>query len=161
LTSDGCEVDSAGTVLRPATLLLLLLQLVSAALPGDGVVLCLGGEHGLFGLCEEHGHGPGSEAPAPHDGHTDGAPEVPESDGCRDCDGVHLTRGELESWQPTVAPLPLLGPDQGCVARLAAAWRPDDLLGHCAGEGAASVPRRGPPLPGRTLEVVRLTVLRI
>jgi len=147
-------------VSRTFALLLLLLQLVFAALPGDGVVLCFGGEHGMFGLCEEHGHGHTSETPGP----MDGAPEGPvgdDSGDCHDCDGVHLTRGELRSWHPTSAAPQLLSPALGCVAWLSEAWRPADLRGYCASEGPASVPRRGPPLPGRALEVVRLTVLRI
>ena len=62
---------------RLVALILLCLQLAFAGLPGDGFVLCIGGDHG-------HEHG----APVHDAGSSD------------DCDGLHLTRGAADQ-RPT------------------------------------------------------------
>lgn len=159
----GSRVDSLLRVRRPLAALLLILQLVFAALPGDGVVLCVGGEHGALGLCGDLGSqpspvalgAPGDPAPGPAEDHGD------HRDDCQDCDGVHLTRGALEPWQAAASPVRALHPVSAGAEWPTLAQRPLESFGRRAARHRAYAPRRAPPPTTRALEVVRVTELRI
>jgi Zn-finger nucleic acid-binding protein len=146
---------------HPLAVLLLLLQLVFATLPGDGLGLCLGGEHGALGLCSDHA----CEWSSVTSRSVDGPGESPTGDlddHCDDCRGVHLTRGALEPWQPCVASSPPQRAECDRAHWHSQAYRLDRADTTRVGAQLASVHRRAPPPPPRLgLQAVRVTVLRI
>jgi hypothetical protein len=152
-------------VRRPFTYLLLILQLVFATLPGDGLVVCVSGEHGAFGLCGHVGCEHPSDALGDH-----GAPcacnpaepcERPPAEPCDHCDGVHLSRGALVPWQSTAALDHTRSPARVAADWLALVWQPDGLIARQLELRRARDPRRAPPPPALALEIVRVTELRI